>query len=140
MNLYVISGNLGSDREVGTTKNGKTYCQFSVAVKSGFGDNQKTLWVKCAIFGKPAEGKLTEYLIKGSKVSCHGEADLETWTDQNGDARGCIKMFNPRVELLSTNQQQQPQQYQRPQQQANHTPHASQPSGMNDFDDDSIPF
>ena len=55
MNKYIFNGNLGRDAEVRTTQSGKVVCRFSVAVQEGYGDNQRTKWVKCSLFGKRAE-------------------------------------------------------------------------------------
>jgi single-strand DNA-binding protein len=48
-------------------------CGFSVAVKSGFGDKAQSIWIDCSIWGKQAEGKLPEYLLKGQQVAVSGE-------------------------------------------------------------------
>jgi single-strand DNA-binding protein len=73
MNLYILTGNLGSDAEVRSTPDGTSVCSFSVAVKSGYGDKAKTIWVDCSIWGKRAEGGLPQYLVKGSQVAVSGE-------------------------------------------------------------------
>jgi len=44
-----------------------------VAVKAGYGDKEETLWLDCALWGKRAEGRLTEYLKKGQQVAVTGE-------------------------------------------------------------------
>ena len=72
MNIFSFTGNLGKDCRVGKAGN-STVCNFNVAVKSGFGNNEQTLWVDCALWGKQAESKLPEYLLKGQKVAVSGE-------------------------------------------------------------------
>ena len=72
MNNWTVSGNLGRDAEVKTV-GGSTVANFSIAVKSGFGQNEQTVWVDCALWGKQAEGKLPSYLVKGQKVCVSGE-------------------------------------------------------------------
>lgn len=84
MNLWAFTGNLGNPAEVKTLPNGTTVCEFSVAVKSGYGDKEKTNWVRCAIFGKKAEGQLPSYLQKGTQVAVSGELELQEWEGQNG--------------------------------------------------------
>lgn len=82
INLFVASGNLGKDIEVRFTPNGKCIGTFSLPVKSGWGDNEKTSWVRCKVLGNRAE-KLQPYLLKGSLVTVTGRFELEEW-EQNG--------------------------------------------------------
>ncbi|PCI53664.1 MAG: single-stranded DNA-binding protein [Alphaproteobacteria bacterium] len=79
MNTWNITGNLGKDAEVKTLPSGTTICEFSVAVKSGYGDKEKTNWANCVIFGKKAEGGLPGYLTKGTQVAISGELELQEW-------------------------------------------------------------
>lgn len=84
MNNWNFTGNLGNPAEVKTLPSGSTVCEFSVAVKSGYGDKEKTNWVRCAMFGKKAEGQLPSYLQKGTQVAISGELELQEWEGQNG--------------------------------------------------------
>jgi len=84
MNLFTFTGNLGKDAEVKFLSSGTPVCEFSVAVKSGYGDKEKTNWVRCAMFGKKAEGQLPSYLQKGTQVAISGELELQEWDGQNG--------------------------------------------------------
>ena len=45
---------------------------FPLAISSGYGNNQKTSWVTCKLFGKRAEA-LAQYLLKGVKVAVSGQ-------------------------------------------------------------------
>lgn len=84
MNIWAFTGNLGNPAEVKYLPNGTAVCEFSVAVKSGYGDKEKTNWVRCAMFGKKAEGQLPSYLQKGTQVAISGELELQEWEGQNG--------------------------------------------------------
>ena len=84
MNNWNFTGNLGNPAEVKVLPSGNTVCEFSVAVKSGYGDKEKTNWVRCAMFGKKAEGQLPSYLQKGTQVAISGELELQEWEGQNG--------------------------------------------------------
>ena len=72
MNCFLFTGNLGKDCRMGTAGN-STVCNFNVAVKSGYGDKEQTLWIDCALWGKQAESRLPEYLLKGQQVAVSGE-------------------------------------------------------------------
>lgn len=84
INSIVVSGNLGKDAVLRVTPNGKHITTFSIPAKSGFGDNEKTSWLQCKMFGAMAE-KLTGYLHKGSKVTVVGEFVIEKWTKDSGE-------------------------------------------------------
>lgn len=72
MNVLTVSGNLGKDARIGSAGN-TAVANFSVAVKSGWGDKEQTIWVDCALFGRQAESKLVDYLKKGQNVIVSGE-------------------------------------------------------------------
>jgi single-strand DNA-binding protein len=72
MNIFSFTGNLGKDCRMGAA-GGSVVCNFNVAVKSGWGDKAQTLWIDCALWGKQAESKLPEYLLKGQQVAVSGE-------------------------------------------------------------------
>nr|DAV52990.1 MAG TPA: Single strand binding protein [Caudoviricetes sp.] len=72
MNVFSATGNLGKDCRKGNAGN-TAVLNFSIGVKSGFGDKEQTLWLDCAIFGKQAESKLGDYLVKGQQVAVSGE-------------------------------------------------------------------
>ena len=84
MNVFIFTGNLGKDAEVKVLAGGTYICEFSVAVKSGNGEKEKTNWVRCTMFGKRAEGQLPRYLKKETQVAITGELELQEWDGQNG--------------------------------------------------------
>jgi single-strand DNA-binding protein len=133
MNKFIFTGNLGKDAEVKVTQSGMSVCSFSVAVKSGYGDKQKTTWANCSLFGKRAEGQLPQYLKKGAQVAISGELTLDEWEGKDGTTQKSIKVNVDDLDLIggkpegSAPAQRQPQQ----------TPAAPAP-GDDGFDD--IPF
>ena len=72
MNVLSLTGNLGNDCRVNQVS-GTTVCNFSVAMKAGFGDKAQTIWVDCALWGKQAESRLPDFLKKGQQVAVSGE-------------------------------------------------------------------
>ena len=120
MNLFTFTGNLGKDAEVKFLSSGTPVCEFSVAVKSGYGDKEKTNWVRCAMFGKKAEGQLPSYLQKGTQVAISGELELQEWEGQNGKG-AALSVRVENLDLIGGKQQGQNNQAQggyAPQQQA----------------------
>ena len=137
MNNWNFTGNLGKNAELKTTQSGKNVCTFSVAVTSGYGDNQKTTWANCAIFGKRAEGKLPQYLVQGQKVAISGEVQLDEW-EKDGVKKSALKVFVNSLDLVGEKKAEaQPQQQQPPIN--NSQPAPQRTSGFDDFDQD-IPF
>lgn len=114
MNVFNFTGNLGNPAQVKATPSGTTVCEFSVAVKSGYGDREKTNWVKCAMFGKKAEGQLPQYLQKGTQVAVSGELSLEQWEGQNGKG-AALSVTVSDITLVGGKQDNQ-QGFQQPQQ------------------------
>ena len=58
---------LGRDSELRYTQSGTPVLGFAAAYNIGFGENKKTQWLDCAIFGKSAEA-LASHLIKGKQI------------------------------------------------------------------------
>ena len=122
MNIFTFTGNLGNDCEVKYAASGTAICNFSVAVKSGYGDKQKTNWVRCSLIGKRAEGQLPGYLLKGTQVAVSGELELQEWEGQNGKG-AALSVVVSNIDLIGGNQQgNQAQQQSRPQQQTQQRP------------------
>jgi single-strand DNA-binding protein len=122
MNVWSFTGNIGQDCERKALPSGKTVCEFSVGVSSGYGDKKKTTWAKCALFGKAAEGKLPEYLVKGAKVAVTGEVTLEEWAGKDGATRHSLRVAVNTVDLIGSKPASNPQPV------------------ADDFESDSIPF
>lgn len=137
MNNFCFTGNLGGDVKVNST-GGSTVANFSVAVKSGFGDKAQTMWIACALWGKQAESKLIDYLTKGQQVAITGE--LST---REHDGKTYLQVRVGTIHLVGGKseggQQQAPLQQQAPQRQQQ-APSQHNPSFDDDFDDQSIPF
>jgi single-strand DNA-binding protein len=135
MNKFIFTGNLGKDAEVKVTQSGMHVCSFSVAVKSGYGDKEKTTWANCALFGKRAEGQLPQYLKKGAQVCISGQLTVDEWKGDDGTTQKTLKVSVDELDLIggksesSAPAQRQPQQSQQ-------APAAQ----IDDGDFDSIPF
>lgn len=132
MNIFTFTGNIGRDAEVRHTQSGLSVCSFPVAVSSGCGDNKKTTWTRCALFGKRAEGGLVPYLKKGAQVAISGELTLNEFEGNDGQKRSSIEVRVNEIDLIGSKQ----------------SGGASQPAasnsgpdyGSDEFDDSTIPF
>jgi len=84
-NLAIFVGNVGQDsqcKEVG--KDNNLVLNFSLAVKTGYGKREETLWVQCAIWGDRAE-KLEQYITKGVKLVVKGEVTPEAYENKDDE-------------------------------------------------------
>ena len=76
-------GNVGHDAEIRYTASGTAITSWSLGCSVGFGQNKKTEWIRCTIFGKRGEA-LAPHITKGSKVIVSGSLHLHTWDKQDG--------------------------------------------------------
>jgi single-strand DNA-binding protein len=72
MKMLGISGNIGRDAETRTTQGGDIVTSWTVAVEERRGQDKRTIWFECSLWGKRGES-LAQYLTKGGKVSVSGE-------------------------------------------------------------------
>ena len=54
MNVLNAIGNISADAEIRFLANGDPLLSFNFALNSGFGDKQKTSWLRCSLYGKKA--------------------------------------------------------------------------------------
>ena len=103
--LTIVTSAIAKDAELRFTPAGKSVCSFSLPVDIGWGDNKKTAWYKCALFGERAE-KLAAYLIKGMLVCVTGELTADetggprVWTTQDGKYRASYELNIGDITLL----------------------------------------
>ena len=109
MNRLTIIGNLTKDPETNTTNNGKTVCNFTVAVnrkqkKDQNSDHPEADFFRVAAWGATGES-CQKYLSKGRKVAVTGAVSVSTYTAQDGTTRAQMEIkFAEDVEFLSSRQ------------------------------------
>ena len=109
MNKIILTGNITKDAELRYTANDKAYSKFSVANNEGYGDNKKTNFFNCTLWGKSAEN-LNRFLTKGQKVLITGRVELGKYTDKEGVERLTTDIIVDSfggVELLGNKAQQE---------------------------------
>lgn len=93
MNNCSFIGRIGGDAEVRYTGAGKAVTSFSLAIESGWGENKKTTWVNCSLWGRGENAHgLTPYIIKGKQLGVMGSIYLDKWTDRGGSEKFTLKM------------------------------------------------
>lgn len=86
MNKIIVTGALGRDAELKSLPSGKNVLEFSLAVNSGYGDNKKTYWWKCKMFGDRA-AKLAEHFVKGTKLMIEGAPELRKYEAKHHEGK-----------------------------------------------------
>ncbi|MBT3937306.1 MAG: single-stranded DNA-binding protein [Candidatus Marinimicrobia bacterium] len=104
MNKLIISGRLTRDAEARFIPSGTAVMSFTVANNTGFGEKQKTHFFDCSIFGKRAEGKLKDYMLKGQQVVVEGEVSLNQYQKKDGTGGASLNVFVNNVELMGSSQ------------------------------------
>lgn len=72
MQSFTVTGALGRDAELKQTRDGQDILSFNVASTQGYGDEKRTNWWRCTLWGKRGT-KIAQYLLKGVKVTVQGE-------------------------------------------------------------------
>jgi len=72
MKSICIAGNVGKSAETRSTQNGDKVTSWTVAVEDRQGQEKRTIWFDCTLWGKRGES-LAQYITKGGKVAVSGE-------------------------------------------------------------------
>jgi single-strand DNA-binding protein len=87
-----VTGKLGGDPRLGTTKNGKAWASFSLAAdvpsRTGGGDREfETRWYKVWCYGALAE-HAAQSLVKGDRVTVRADdVSCRAWSDDSHDRK-----------------------------------------------------
>ena len=93
-----FTGRLGKDCEVRTTRAGKPWAAFPVAVDTNVDSEAGTAWVRVALFGDTVDA-MAPRLTKGAEIYCEGRLTLRPWTDADGKARAGLSVAASLVQL-----------------------------------------
>lgn len=77
MNVIYFTGNVGRDAELRSVRDNQV-CNFSVAVKQGFGRDAPTEWYRVEMWGKRGES-LAGLVKKSAKVAVCGELVIDQY-------------------------------------------------------------
>lgn len=133
MNVFSFTGNLGKDCRVGTGQTAMV--SFGVGVKSGWGDKAQTIWIDCTLWGKQAESRLSEFLVKGQQVAVSGELGTR---DHEGKTYLTCRVNT--VDLVGGKRDEHPQAQAARQPAPRQQQSQQQPAPDYDSFDDDIPF
>lgn len=98
MNKVFLNGNLTKDMDVKVLQNGNYIGKITVANTVGFGDNKKTYFIPCTLFGKRVES-LEKILVKGAGVIIEGQLDYNSVKDDQGNWKNYMNVVVSGIEI-----------------------------------------
>ena len=98
MNKVFLNGNLTKDMDVKVLQNGNYVGKITVANTVGFGDNKKTYFIPCTLFGKRVES-LEKMLVKGAGVIIEGQLDYNSVKDDQGNWKNYMNVVVSGIEI-----------------------------------------
>ena len=110
LNQVSVSGNLGADAELRSTKGGTPVLTFALAVNERvkqadgtWGD--RASWIDCVLFGTRAQA-LADWLRKGSKVAVQGRLRTSMW-ERDGVSHKRTEVVVEEVDLMTVRRDKQ---------------------------------
>ena len=98
MNKIIVTGNLTKDMEVEITSTDKIHGKISIANNIGYGENQKTNFLMCDLYGQRVD-TLSKYLVKGAKVLINGQLNVTNIEKEDG-WKTYVNVYVEDIELL----------------------------------------
>lgn len=81
-----IIGRVTKDLEPQTSQNGVKFVSFDLAENKGFGDNAKTQFHRCTIWGEELVDRIVKAKVqKGSLLNVLGDQELTAFTRNSGE-------------------------------------------------------
>ena len=126
---------MGRDAEVRVTPSGMSVLNVTVANNIGFGDKQKAIWVRVALWGKRAEGSLQDYLKKGQQIFVSGELSQSEYQANDGTTKTSLELNANVIDLVGKRNEQAPQSTNQQASTAQQQPAATTHNTLDDFDE-----
>ncbi len=135
MNVFTFYGHAGDGAIIRDLPNGNQVMEVRVANNQGYGEKQKTNWIRVSLYGSRGL-KLSEYIRKGSLLFVSGELTISEYFANDGTKKYQMNVNADHLELLGKNTNGQ-----------NHSPDDTQPSNSptalkdhSEFELDELPF
>jgi single-strand DNA-binding protein len=105
MNSWSIIGRLGRDAQSRALPSGDEICEFSVALNHGWGDRQRTNWVRAKLWGRLATSGIVPFLKTGLQVGLVGNLELVEW-ELESENKSLLVLNVKQIDLLGGGQNQ----------------------------------
>lgn len=101
LNSWSITGRLTANADYKVLASGKGLLTANVAVNTGFGEYQKTTYVKVQQWGERGKN-IVQYLNKGNLIACSGELSTNEWSTREGEKRVDLQLTVNSIQMLSS--------------------------------------
>lgn len=98
MNNFTGIGRIVNNLELRTINNGKSVCQFTIAINEKHGDKERTDFIDCVVWDKRAEN-LCKYCDKGVKVAVEGKIQTDSY-EKDGKKIKTTKVSVDSIEFI----------------------------------------
>jgi single-strand DNA-binding protein len=102
MNVFTFYGHAGDGAIIKDLPNGNSVMEVRVANNQGYGEKQKTNWIRVSLYG-PRGLKLSEYIRKGSLLFVSGELTISEYFSNDGSKKFQMNVNADHLELLGKN-------------------------------------
>jgi single-strand DNA-binding protein len=99
MNNVNLIGRLTREPELRHTNEGRSICQFTLAVDDTFSKDDRTDFIRVTVFGNQADN-CEKYLRKGFLAGVSGRIRSDIYTDAEGIKRYPVSITGERVQFL----------------------------------------
>lgn len=107
INKVILMGRLTRDPEMRHTNSGTPVTTFSIAINSGYGENQRTDFVNCLAWNKTAEF-VSKHFTKGKMiVIADGRISIRSWETQDGKRAYATEVVAKEVSFGETKSSQE---------------------------------
>lgn len=98
-NKVILTGRVGREVELKSSKSGNQFCNLSVVTDTGFGDNKRSDWHSVVAFGKTAE-TCARFVTKGTIVIVEGSIQYDKF-EKDGKKLTSTKIVADKVIFVS---------------------------------------
>jgi single-strand DNA-binding protein len=99
MNNINLIGRLTKEPEIKKTEEGRSICNFTLAVDDTYSKDDRTDFIRVTVFGVQAEN-CAKYLRKGFLAGVTGRLRSDAYTDSEGIKRFPVNVTGERVQFL----------------------------------------
>lgn len=99
MNSINVIGRLTRDPEIRTTDQGKTICNFSLAIDDVQSKENRADFIRCTVFGTPGMN-CKKFLRKGFLAGVSGRIRTDSYKDSGGIMRYPVSVTADRVQFI----------------------------------------
>jgi single-strand DNA-binding protein len=99
MNSVNIIGRLTRDPEEKKPEDGKTVCNYTIAIDDPHSKDERADFIRITVFGPQAE-RCMKYLRKGFQTGVEGHMHSSSYTDADGVKRYPVTVIADRVQFL----------------------------------------